>query len=303
MTSSLALGLMSCNKKLQSSPEGTATQVQAFEEQPTPTDSSTETVETPDVALSPEEPQYDSNKPAAKTPPPAQKVEAPTPEKKTAPKADTTSPAIPKKTEEPKKTTTTTPPAEKKATVTPKPVATKPVETKKPVEKPVTKPVVVKKEEPKKEEPKKEESKSASNFIIAAYNTMINEGKKIGAACNFYLERVLEVMGFKTVDFLANDFDVAAKKMFKSYKVFTFTSQAELKRHLWSYRERTGFIFQWERVGAAGHVAIVERVGETLYIYQASLNKYTARVEKTTLERLLQVNNNKGVRVYSDFQK
>ena len=155
----------------------------------------------------------------------------------------------------------------------------------------------------KKETSKKEEHVTASDFIIATYNTMVKEGKKIGAACNFYIERVLEVLGFKTVDFLANDFDVAAQKIFKNYKVAVFTNVTELKRHLWSYRERTGFICQWERIGAPGHIAIVERVGETLWIYQASLNQYTARVEKTTLEHLLQVNNNKGVRVYSDFVK
>ncbi|MBC7458919.1 MAG: hypothetical protein H7235_11610 [Bdellovibrionaceae bacterium] len=156
---------------------------------------------------------------------------------------------------------------------------------------------------PVKFEPKKEEPIMASKFIIATYNTMVKEGEKIGAACNLYVERVLEVLGFKTVDFLANDFDLAAQKMFKSYKVVMFTNVTELKRYLWSYRERTGFILQWERAMAPGHIAIVERVGETLYIYQASLNKYTARVEKTTYVRLLQVNNNRGVRVYSEFQK
>ncbi|MBC7458189.1 MAG: hypothetical protein H7235_07930, partial [Bdellovibrionaceae bacterium] len=154
------------------------------------------------------------------------------------------------------------------------------------------KPVVVQKPEPpEKVETKTEQPAAASNFIIATYNTMVHEGKKIGAACNFYVERVLEVLGFKTVDFLANDFDLAAQKIFKSYKVVMLTNVTELKRHLWSYRERTGFILQWERAGAPGHVAIVEGVGETIYIYQASLNKYTARVEKTTVVRLLQVNN------------
>ncbi len=258
MTSSLALGLMSCHKKLQTSPEGVPVKALVFEESTTQKDSSTKTVESPDIARPTAEPHPDTNTQNA--------------------------PVI-----QPPKKATTTPP---------RPLATKQVEQKKPVEKPITKPGAVKNQEIKKEEPK-----SASHFIIAAYNTMLKEGKKIGAACNFYLERVLQVMGFKTVDFLANDFDLAAKKMFKSYKVFKFTTSAELKRHLWSYRERTGFILQWERTGAPGHVAIVERVGETLYIYQASLNKYTARLEKTTLERLLKVNNNKGVRVYSDLQK
>jgi hypothetical protein len=256
---------MSCHKKTQATPSEEIVQHVSPLENSKPVakaEDATTTLESPDVALTPNKPEYD------KAPPP------------TAP-PKVVAPPVVKKTEEPQKVTT----PKKTAVATPQvPVKKNP---------PTAAPVVMKKEEPG----------SASNFIIAAYKTMVSEGKKIGAACNFYLGRVLEVLGFKTVDFLANDFDVAAKKMFKSYKVFKFTTATELKRHLWSYRERTGFIFQWERVGAPGHVAIIERVGETLYIYQASLNKYTARVEKTTLERLLQVNSHKGVRVYSDFQK
>lgn len=271
---------MSCHKKLQTETEVANPQTQELKEISPPKDSSTKMMESPNPALSKKEPQHEK---MALPPAGAKKpTESVTP----------TQTAL-QKNEEPQQTTPN-PQTEKRVAVAPQTTTTKPAEEKTPVEKPV----IVKKEELKKDDPK-----TASHFIIAAYKTMINEGQKIGAACNFYLERVLEVMGFKTVDFLANDFDVAAKKMFKSFKVFTFTNQTELKRHIWSYRERTGFIFQWERVGAPGHVAIVERVGETLYIYQASLNKYTARVEKTNLERLLQVNHKQGVRVYSDLQK
>lgn len=167
------------------------------------------------------------------------------------------------------------------------------------------KPVVTPKREPLPANNRvKDTPAAASSFIIVAYNTLVNEGKKLGAACNFYIQGVLKNLGFKVVDFLANDFDAAAEKMFKTYRVVTFTNATELKRHIWSYRERTGFIFQWERPGGApGHVGIVERIGEKLYIYQASLNRYTARVEVTTLDRLLAVNDNRGLRVYSEFIK
>lgn len=286
---------MSCNQRLQSNPELKNQPNQSVvDENMIPADEPTGAPAdiTPDVALSPQEPQYDTTTP---TDIPQNKPEVAAPKNETTPPEKTETPARPtepakppvKKEEAPKKMpeVTPTPPVKKTEPepdvkkVEPQPTETKPVETKKAA--PIT----------------------ASNFIIAAYNTMVKEGKKIGPACNFYVGRVLEVLGFKKVDFLANDFDVAAKKMFKNYKVFTFTNVTELKRHLWSYRDRTGFILQWERVGAPGHIAIVERVGETLYIYQASLNKYTARVDKTTLERLLLVNNNKGVRVYSDLEK
>ena len=46
------------------------------------------------------------------------------------------------------------------------------------------------------------------------------------------------------------------------------SEQARLKQHIWSYPERTPFILQWERTGPHGHVAIVERIGESLFIFQ-----------------------------------
>jgi hypothetical protein len=265
ISTSLTLGLTACNQKLETAQNPESPKM--TKEAPLTVKPTVESTVTPTIqstTLNPTEPQLEEP-PVIVTP-----SSAPVP----APKI---TPAVNKKTD---------------------PIPGKKVEAPKKASPPPTQPPTV-----KKEEPKKEESVTASNFIIATYNTMVKEGKKIGAACNFYIERVLEVLGFKTVDFLANDFDVAAKKIFKNYKVAVFTNATELKRHLWSYRERTGFICQWERIGAPGHIAIVERVGETLWIYQASLNKYTARVEKTTLEHLLQVNNNKGVRVYSDFVK
>lgn len=270
---------MSCNKKLESNQAPTPP-VAFVEKQPTLQESLQIEPQSPAPEISPE----------VKPEPPPKPTPEPTPK-----------PSVASQPEKKK-----TPPApEVKKPATPKPTAPKPADQPKPAtppkKTPAPKPAPI---VPPQQEQKKTEAVTASNMIIAAYNTATKEGKKIGAACNLYILRVLQVLGYKTVHFLANDFDVAAPKIFKSYKVFKFTNTTELKRHLWSYRERTGFILQWERSGgSAGHVAIVERVGETLYIYQASLNKYTARVEKTTLERLLSVNSNKGVRVYSDFQK
>jgi hypothetical protein len=267
ITSSLSLGLMACNQRLQTNMKDPQTQVVSENPQ----------LESPPPA----QPTLDAEHPATE---PLSEIPA---------KPEIT-PSV--KDEVPKKVTTlpAQPPAKP-------PVVEQKIPTKKEA------PAVVKAKpavETKKVEPKKDPPSPASNFIIAAYNTMVNEGKKLGAACNFYLQGVLRSLGFKVEGFLANDFDVAAKKMFKSYRVVTFTSASELKRHLWSYRQRTGFIFQWERSGGSpGHVGIVERVGEKLYIYQASLNKYTARVELTTLDKLLAVNGNRGLQVYSEFTK
>jgi hypothetical protein len=148
-----------------------------------------------------------------------------------------------------------------------------------------------------------ENSKPTSELIKIAYSVVVNESQKLPAACNIYVLRVLELMGFPTKPgFVANNFDVYAKKSFKNYRAVFFNDIANLKRHLWSYPERTGFILQWKRSKAAGHVAIVERVDDKLYIYQASLNKYHARINETTLENLLLVNEKKGLTVFSELQ-
>ena len=147
----------------------------------------------------------------------------------------------------------------------------------------------------------------ASKFIINAEWVMINEGKKIGTPCNFYLGRVLVVSGYSSDRFLANDFDIYAKKNLKSATLVHFVNdgkgseQARLKQHLWSFPERTPFIMQWSRTGVVGHVAIVERIGKMLIIYQASLNKYSARKDYTTISRLLSGDMRRTLTVYSGF--
>lgn len=147
----------------------------------------------------------------------------------------------------------------------------------------------------------------ASKFIINAEWVMINEGKKIGTPCNFYLGRVLTLSGYSSDKFVATDFDIYAKKNLKYATVVNFVNdangseQARLKQHLWSYPQRTPFIMQWSRSGVMGHVAIVERIGQLLIIYQASLNKYSARKDYTTVSRLLSGEMRRTLSVYSGF--
>jgi len=146
-----------------------------------------------------------------------------------------------------------------------------------------------------------------SAFILNAERVMIKEGKKIGTPCNFYLMRVLQVSGYSSETFLANDFDLYAKRHLKSAQVVHFVNDGKeaessrLKHHLWSYPERTPFIMQWSRLGVRGHVAIVERINDRLIIYQASYKKYFPRKDQITADRLLSGFNRRTLSVYSEF--
>lgn len=147
-----------------------------------------------------------------------------------------------------------------------------------------------------------------SRFIKVAFWVIQNEARKIGTPCNFYVSRVLELSGYSNDSFLANDFDIYARKHFSSSKNEIFSSsniQAErlrLKRHIWSYPTRTPFIFQWERPNPKpGHIAIVERIGDQLVVYQASLNRHIARREQTSIDRLLNQARGARMTVYTDF--
>lgn len=119
---------------------------------------------------------------------------------------------------------------------------------------------------------------------------------------------VLELSGYSDDGFLANDFDIYAKNHFSSYKNEQFNTtnieseRARLKRHIWSYPARTPFIFQWERAKPKpGHIAIVERIGDQLVVYQASLNRHIARREQTSIDRLLSHARSARMTVYSEF--
>lgn len=151
------------------------------------------------------------------------------------------------------------------------------------------------------------EPEKPSEIIKNAQRIMEKEGKKIGTACNLYVRRVLEVSGFNEGFFMANDFNLYAKKSIPHYKAVEFkrdvngSEKERLKKHLWSYPERTPFIMQWKTSGPHGHIAIVERIGEKLIIFQASLGHYTARKDQTTIERLLTGYNRRILIVYSEM--
>ena len=147
-----------------------------------------------------------------------------------------------------------------------------------------------------------------SLFVKNAEWVIIHEGRRIGTPCNRFVSRVLQYSGFSGYDFLANDFDLYAQKYFKSYKAVDFKNDekgseiARLKVYLWSYPERTPFIMQWSGSGMHGHIAIVERIQDHLIIFQANLNKYTARKDQTTVQSLLNGFNRRALTVYSEFK-
>lgn len=175
----------------------------------------------------------------------------------------------------------------------------------KPDVKPEVKPVVT---QPKPTIEQKPASTQASRFIQYAHEVMIKEGKSLGTPCNFYVQRVLVRAGFPKAGFRANDFDLYAKKNFKFYKAEDFkidssrSDKEELKKHLWSYPERTPFILQWTRPGNYGHIAILERIGENLIIYQASIGGHTAQRSQTKIETLLSSRHRAHLTVYSEFK-
>ncbi len=175
----------------------------------------------------------------------------------------------------------------------------------KPDTKPDTKPVVT---QPKPIVEQKPSSTQASRFIQYAHEVMIKEGKSLGTPCNYYVQRVLVRAGFPKGDFRANDFDLYAKKNFTFYKAEDFKIDAtrsdkdELKKHLWSYPERTPFILQWTRPGHYGHIAILERIGDGLIIYQASIGGHTAQRSQTKIETLLSSRHRAYLTVYSEFK-
>lgn len=175
----------------------------------------------------------------------------------------------------------------------------------KPETKPDTKPIVT---QPKPNVEQKPTSTQASRFIQYAHEVMIKEGKSLGTPCNFYVQRVLVRAGFPKGSFRANDFDLYAKKNFTFYKAEDFkidstrSDKEDLKKHLWSYPERTPFILQWTRPGNYGHIAILERIGDNLIIYQASIGGHTAQRSQTKIETLLSSRHRAYLTVYSEFK-
>ena len=156
-----------------------------------------------------------------------------------------------------------------------------------------------------------EQIKTKAAALIEVADLVIrHESEKLGTACNHYLQRVLTIMGFPDRDFLAHDFPEYAKKYFKTYRAEKFANDNQgsdrerLKKYIWSFPERTAFIFQWSRsvLSPHGHIALVERQGEQLVIYQSSLNRFTPRKDKTTVDRLLSGWSRRQLTVFSDIE-
>lgn len=149
-----------------------------------------------------------------------------------------------------------------------------------------------------------------SKFIQIAQWVIKNEGRKLGTACNFYVSRVLEIAGYSDDSFIANDFDLYAQRNFASYDSKSFDSNLEdveqprLRTHIWSYAERTPFIINWERSGAQhGHIAILERIGDQLVIFQANMNRQLPRRQSTTIENIINYSRQAKITVYARFKK
>ncbi len=120
-----------------------------------------------------------------------------------------------------------------------------------------------------------------------------NESKKVGPACNFFVQRVLYLMGFGRTAWLANDFDNFVQRTFPKFDKEIFQSQSlsqerlRLRDYIWSFPERTGLIIQWERQNTNGHIGIVQRIGNELVLYHASLNKFSPKAQSASIELLL----------------
>ncbi|MEZ0390851.1 MAG: hypothetical protein ACAH59_01455 [Pseudobdellovibrionaceae bacterium] len=135
------------------------------------------------------------------------------------------------------------------------------------------------------------------------------EARKVGAACNFYVQRVLQLMGFGRSSWKANDFDLYVNQNFSTYKVESFvpssqgSEKSRLKKYLWSFPEKTGVILQWKRRVGPGHVAILHRQGNQLVIFHASLNRFVAKAQKIDMDVLFyQGGNAYRLNVFSDLK-
>jgi surface antigen len=166
-------------------------------------------------------------------------------------------------------------------------------------------------EDSPKNTPQEETQRPDPQSLIEMAKWVIqNESKKVGPACNLFVQRVLQLMGFERKNFLANNFDWYAKDKFSSYQLESFSydsNRSQLPRlhdYIWSFPEGTGFIMQWKQKSGHGHIAIVQRVGETLVIYHAGLNTFNPKAQTIPLERLLhRRRSNYTLNVFSNIKK
>lgn len=153
-------------------------------------------------------------------------------------------------------------------------------------------------------------SPSGRNLSETARWVVENESKKVGPACNFFIQRVMFLMGWGKSSWVANDFDKYVENKFESFRKESFemdstgAEKRRLKEYIWSFPERTGLILQWKRKVGHGHIGIIQRIGNEIVLYHASLNQFSPKAQKANLDILV----NRGSRafvlnVFSDFQK
>lgn len=115
----------------------------------------------------------------------------------------------------------------------------------------------------------------------------------VGDACNFFLQRILELSGFSDEGYRANTFDQYAKKHFTGYKTAVFKVEPlrkdakNLELFLYSYPEGTPFILQWQRSQGHGHLALVTIRKNKIILYEASLGRLKAESKQTTARTIL----------------
>lgn len=150
-----------------------------------------------------------------------------------------------------------------------------------------------------------------SSLSLIAKWVINNESKQVGPYCNFFVQRVLQIKGYGLFRWRANEFDEIAPSQFSNYKVESFVSHQDeservrFKEYIWSYPEKTDFVLQWKRPSKHGHIAILQRIGEKLVIYHASLNSFYPKSQQAKIEVLLSASMGSKYRlnVYSDFKK
>ena len=129
----------------------------------------------------------------------------------------------------------------------------------------------------------------------------------IGDACNFFLQRILELSGFSDDGYIANTFDQYAKKHFTGAKTAQFKVEPlrkdaiNLEKFLFSYPEGTPFILNWQKAVGHGHLAIVTRKDNKLIIYEASLGRFKAEKKLTTVRYILSASERYKMTVYVNF--
>lgn len=129
----------------------------------------------------------------------------------------------------------------------------------------------------------------------------------IGDACNFYLQRVLELSGFSNAGYIANTFDQYALKRFRGYQTAQFTVEPlrkdtqKLENFLNSFPEGTPIILQWKKAVGHGHLAIVVRKNGQLIIYEASLGRFKAEKKLTNARTILSATDRYKLIAYVHF--